>query len=85
MGDPQNLDIICRLNGNVVQSGNTSQMIFTIPAMVAFISRHFTLKSGDIIVTGTPSGVGPIAPGDVVEVEISGIGVLRNQVVAEGR
>ncbi|BDD89334.1 fumarylacetoacetate hydrolase family protein [Desulfofustis limnaeus] len=85
MGDPQNLDIVCRLNGKVVQSGNTSQMIFSIPAMVAFISRHFTLKSGDIIVTGTPSGVGPIAPGDVVEVEISGIGVLRNQVMAEGR
>lgn len=80
IGDPQALAITCRLNGKVVQDSNTSQMIFKIPAMVAFISRHFTLVPGDIIVTGTPSGVGPIAPGDVVEVEISGIGVLRNPV-----
>lgn len=82
IGDPQNLAISCRLNGAVVQDGNTREMIFPIPAIVAFISRNFTLEAGDIVVTGTPSGVGPITPGDVVEVEIEGIGVLRNPVQA---
>lgn len=85
IGDPQNLEITCRLNGKVVQQGNTSQMIFPIPAIVAFISRHFTLEEGDIIVTGTPKGVGRLHHGDTVEVEIHGIGVLSNPVVEEGR
>ncbi|WP_020611157.1 fumarylacetoacetate hydrolase family protein [Sediminispirochaeta bajacaliforniensis] len=83
--DPQNLHIECRLNGKVVQSGNTSQMIFPIPTIVAFISRHFTLEEGDLIITGTPKGVGRIHHGDVVEVEIEGIGTLRNPVQEEGR
>ncbi|ADK79399.1 fumarylacetoacetate hydrolase family protein [Sediminispirochaeta smaragdinae] len=83
--DPQNLHIECRLNGKVVQSGNTSQMIFPIPTIVAFISRHFTLEEGDLIITGTPKGVGRIHHGDVVEVEIEGIGTLRNPVREEGR
>lgn len=82
IGDPQNLGIVCRLNGSVVQQANTADMIFTIPQMVSFISRHFTLVPGDIIATGTPSGVGPLVPGDVVEVEIAGIGALSNPVVA---
>ena len=69
----------------MVQSGNTSQMIFPIPTIVAFISRHFTLEEGDLIITGTPKGVGRIHHGDVVEVEIEGIGTLRNPVREEGR
>ena len=81
--DPQNLEILCRLNGKVVQHSNTSHMIFPIPAIVEFISSNFTLYEGDIITTGTPSGVGPLAHGDTVEVEIEQIGVLRNPVVAE--
>ncbi len=81
VGDPQNLDIQCRLNGKVVQQSNTRHMIFSIPETIAFISKNFTLKSGDIIITGTPSGVGPIKHGDVVEVEIENIGTLRNPVV----
>lgn len=83
IGDVQNLDICCRLNGNVVQQGNTSQMIFTIPEIVSFVSRHFTMEAGDVIITGTPSGVGPIQDGDVVEVEIENIGILTNPVRQE--
>jgi 2-keto-4-pentenoate hydratase/2-oxohepta-3-ene-1,7-dioic acid hydratase in catechol pathway len=79
--DPQTLKIECRLNGKVVQSSNTAQMIFGVAELVSFISRNMTLEPGDIIATGTPSGVGPIKAGDVVEVEIEGIGVLRNPVV----
>lgn len=83
IGDPQNLDITCRLNGKVVQHSNTRQMIFSITRIVEFISANFSLYEGDIITTGTPSGVGRLAHGDTVEVEIEGIGVLRNPVVAE--
>lgn len=81
--DPQNLNICCRLNGKTVQEGNTRQMIFTIPDIVAFVSKNFTLMPGDIILTGTPSGVGPLSHGDTVEVEIDQIGVLKNTVIDE--
>lgn len=80
IGDPQNLAIRCRLNGTVVQSSNTCNMIFSIAEQIAFISSQITLEEGDIIVTGTPSGVGPLHQGDIVEIEISGIGVLGNPV-----
>lgn len=83
MGNPQNLDIACRLNGRTVQSSNTRHMIFGIPEVLAFVSKNMTLMAGDIIATGTPSGVGPIGHGDVVEVEIEGIGTLRNPVIEE--
>lgn len=83
LGDPQNLAIRCRLNGTTVQDSNTNQMIFKIPEIIAFISRQFTLMPGDLIATGTPSGVTPIRHGDVVEIEIQGIGVLRNPVIEE--
>jgi 2-keto-4-pentenoate hydratase/2-oxohepta-3-ene-1,7-dioic acid hydratase in catechol pathway len=58
--DPQNLNICCRLNGTTVQEGNTRQMIFKIPEIIAFVSKNFTLMPGDIILTGTPAGVGPL-------------------------
>ena len=80
---PQELDVTCRLNGKTVQQGNTRQMIFPIPDVIAFVSKNFTLLPGDIILTGTPSGVGPLRHGDIVEVEIEGIGVLRNPVIDE--
>ncbi len=83
IGDVQNLDIQTRLNGKVVQQSNTCHMIFSVLKLVAFVSKNFTLEAGDVISTGTPSGVGPLADGDVVEVEIEGIGVLRNPVQAE--
>ncbi|MFZ2448343.1 MAG: fumarylacetoacetate hydrolase family protein [Syntrophobacteraceae bacterium] len=85
LGDPQNLRIQCRLNGKTVQDSNTSFMIFPVAETIAFVSRNFTLMPGDIIATGTPSGVGRIAHGDLVEVEIDGIGVLANPVVEEWR
>ncbi len=83
IGDPQNLKIQTRLNGRVVQDSNTCHMIFKIPETIAFISKNFSLEEGDLIVTGTPSGVGPLTPGDVVAVEIENIGVLENPVQAE--
>jgi 2-keto-4-pentenoate hydratase/2-oxohepta-3-ene-1,7-dioic acid hydratase in catechol pathway len=83
IGDVQNLNVRCRLNGKTVQEGNTAQMIFPVDTIVSFVSRNFTLFPGDIILTGTPSGVGPLTPGDVVEVEIEKIGTLRNPVMAE--
>lgn len=81
--DPTNLDIKTRLNGDVKQDSNTSDLLFPVAQLVSYISAVMTLLPGDVIMTGTPSGVGPIAPGDTVEIEISGIGVLRNPVVAE--
>ena len=83
IGDPQDLHIQCRLNGKTVQDANTNQMIFGIQDIIAFVTKNFTLMPGDIISTGTPCGVGPLAHGDVVEVEIEKIGVLRNPVVDE--
>lgn len=83
IGDPQNLKVECRLNGKTVQSGNTNQMIFSIRRMLSILSTWFTLEEGDIISTGTPSGVGPLADGDVVEVEVESIGILKNTVVKE--
>lgn len=83
LADPQNLRLQTRLNGKTVQDSNTKHMIFPIPEIIAFVSKNFTLMPGDIIATGTPSGVGAIKHGDVVEVEIEGIGVLRNPVIQE--
>lgn len=85
------LKLETRLNGVVVQSSHTGHMIFSIPRLIAYASTIFTLVPGDVIITGTPAGVGwskkpPqfMKPGDVVEVEIEAIGVLRNPVVAQG-
>jgi len=79
--DPQRLGILCRLNGRVVQESTTARMIFGVAELISFISKNLTLEPGDIIATGTPSGVGPLAPGDVIEVEIEGIGALANPVI----
>jgi len=84
MGDPENLHIECRLNGRVVQSASTSGMLFKLGTTVEFISKQITLEEGDVVLTGTPSGVGEIAHGDLVEVEIEGIGTLSNPVIDEG-
>jgi 2-keto-4-pentenoate hydratase/2-oxohepta-3-ene-1,7-dioic acid hydratase in catechol pathway len=77
------LEIIGRVNGEVRQHGHVRDLIFSIPALVEFISGVMTLEPGDVILTGTPEGVGPLAPGDVVEVEIPGVGVLSNPVAGE--
>lgn len=70
--------VVCRVNGEVRQYGRTSEMVFSPAALIAWISAVMTLKPGDLLLTGTPAGVGPLHPGDVVEVEVEGIGVLRN-------
>lgn len=70
-----------RVNGSVVQSGTFDELLFNPPAIVSYASRHLTLLPGDVIYTGTPGDTGPLKAGDVVEVEIPGIGILRNPVV----
>jgi 2-keto-4-pentenoate hydratase/2-oxohepta-3-ene-1,7-dioic acid hydratase in catechol pathway len=79
--NPGKLDIKLYLNGELKQSSNTSNMIFPVDYLVSFISQIMTLEPQDIILTGTPPGVGPMKVGDVVEVEIEGIGKLTNKVV----
>jgi 2-keto-4-pentenoate hydratase/2-oxohepta-3-ene-1,7-dioic acid hydratase in catechol pathway len=70
-----------RLNGDVVQHGTTEEMVFGVATLIEFITTFMTLLPGDVILTGTPEGVGPIADGDLVEVEVEGVGVLANPVV----
>ena len=81
--DPSDLMLETRLNGERRQQTNTSDLLFSVPHLISFMTRYFTLLPGDVISTGTPSGVGDVAPGDSVEIEIEGIGMLRNHVVAE--
>jgi 2-keto-4-pentenoate hydratase/2-oxohepta-3-ene-1,7-dioic acid hydratase in catechol pathway len=80
--DPSDLRLITRVNGEVVQDGRTSMMIHDLPAQIAFISAVMTLLPGDVILTGTPAGVGPIKDGDTVSVEIEHVGTLSNPVRA---
>lgn len=79
--DPSNLAIEGAVNGETKQSSNTNQLIFPVPELVAFVSRFCTLEPGDIITTGTPSGVGPLKPGDRVIVKVEGVGTLSNPCV----
>jgi 2-keto-4-pentenoate hydratase/2-oxohepta-3-ene-1,7-dioic acid hydratase in catechol pathway len=79
--DPGNVYLETCLNGELKQQGNTSDLVFSVPELVSFISHIMTLLPGDIIATGTPSGIGPMKPGDTVEVKIEPIGTLRNYVV----
>ena len=85
IGDPHNLDIELKLNGEIKQSSNTKNLLFKIPELVEYISRFFTLEQGDIVATGTPSGIGPIKPGDNLEAWIEKIGVLKNSVILDER
>jgi 2-keto-4-pentenoate hydratase/2-oxohepta-3-ene-1,7-dioic acid hydratase in catechol pathway len=84
IADPSALRITTRLGGQVVQEGSTSDMVFGIGELLAFVTRWITLEPGDVLLTGSPAGVGPMVPGDIVEVEISGIGTLRNTVADRG-
>jgi 2-keto-4-pentenoate hydratase/2-oxohepta-3-ene-1,7-dioic acid hydratase in catechol pathway len=88
IGDPHALNLRLSLNGDVMQSGNTAQMIFDIPETIAYISSVLTLEPGDVIAMGTPEGVGKargirLRPGDVMRAEIEGIGVLETSIIAE--
>jgi len=87
--DPASARILCRVNGTVRQDGTTSRMMFDVPTLVAYVSRVMTLEPGDLLVTGTPEGVGPLVAGDVLEVEIvsgdgqTSLGILRERVGLE--
>jgi 2-keto-4-pentenoate hydratase/2-oxohepta-3-ene-1,7-dioic acid hydratase in catechol pathway len=74
--DPRDLGVKCLVDGQVRQDGRTSQMMFDVPTLIAYVSRAFTLEPGDIILTGTPEGVGPLAPGNRVTVAIEKLGEL---------
>jgi 2,4-diketo-3-deoxy-L-fuconate hydrolase len=87
--DPSDVRVVQRLNGETIQDARTSRLIFDIPTLVSYVSGAITLEAGDLILTGTPSGVGyfrepklAVADGDVVEVEVEGVGVLRNPISA---
>lgn len=77
------LSVTTRVNGKVRQESGADDMVFDIPALIAHVTRFMTLEPGDLIATGTPSGVGALQPGDVVEVEVGGVGSVSNPVVAE--
>ncbi len=81
--DPDNLKIESYLNGELKQSSSTNNLIFSIAELVSFISKIMTLLPEDVITTGTPAGIGPMQPGDVIEVKIEGIGILRNYVIGQ--
>lgn len=78
--DLGSLSVVTRVNGVERQRGKSSEMVFSIPSLLAYISRIMTLEPGDLVATGTPSGVGPLVPGDVVEVEIPGVSRVSNPV-----
>jgi 2-keto-4-pentenoate hydratase/2-oxohepta-3-ene-1,7-dioic acid hydratase in catechol pathway len=82
--DLERLCVVTRVNGIERQRGRASDMAFPIPLLLSYISGIMTLEPGDLVATGTPAGVGPLAPGDVVEVEIEGLSRVRNSVIAEG-
>lgn len=81
--DPNRVNIFSRLNGEVKQSSNTMNFIFPLFQLFSFVSNIMTLLPGDVITTGTPSGVGPMKPGDIIEIEVEGIGVLQNRVISD--
>lgn len=78
--DWRSIEVICRVNGQERQRGTADQMVFGIPSLVSYISHVMTLEEGDVIATGTPEGVGLLSPGDEVEVELAGLGIVRNPV-----
>jgi 2-keto-4-pentenoate hydratase/2-oxohepta-3-ene-1,7-dioic acid hydratase in catechol pathway len=78
--DPNDVRVVTRLNGDVRQSGTTSDMVFGVATLLEYISEFMTLLPGDVLMTGTPEGVGKLEPGDLVEVEVEGVGVLVNEV-----
>jgi len=82
--DPAELEVAARINGELRQQANTRQLAFNVAVLISYISAVMTLEPGDLIFTGTPAGVSPLQAGDLVEIEVEGIGVLRNPVTAAG-
>ncbi len=79
--DPNNVRVEAYLNGKCRQSSSTQELVFSVPQIISFVSQIMTLMPGDVIATGTPPGIGPLASGDVIEIKIQGIGVLKNTVI----
>jgi len=82
--DPHNLNIELKVNGKIKQASNTKHLLFKIPETFKYITQLFTMEPGDIIATGTPAGIGPVVPGDLIEATIEEIGTLTNKVILEG-
>ena len=82
--DPHNLNIELKVNGATKQASNTKHLLFKIPETFEYITQLFTMEPGDIVATGTPAGIGPVVPGDLIEATIEGIGTLTNKVILEG-
>jgi 2-keto-4-pentenoate hydratase/2-oxohepta-3-ene-1,7-dioic acid hydratase in catechol pathway len=80
--DPTDLMINCKVDGELRQMASTQEMIFSIPQLISYISSTMTLEPGDVILTGTPSGIGPLVEGSLIEISIDGLGMLRNTVKA---
>lgn len=83
VGDPGNLDLTTRVNGVVRQEGSTRHLIHSVPEIIAYLASFMTLMPGDVILTGTPKGISPVYPGDVISSEVASVGILENRVVAE--
>jgi 2-keto-4-pentenoate hydratase/2-oxohepta-3-ene-1,7-dioic acid hydratase in catechol pathway len=81
--DPEGLTVETRVNGELRQHGSTADFIFSIPVLLRYITAAITLEAGDLLLTGTPAGVGPLKAGDRVDVEIDGLGVLSNVFAAD--
>lgn len=80
--DYEDLEVVTRINGEQRQQGHVDRMAWGLVELVSYVSHYMTLEAGDLLLTGTPAGVGPLAPGDLVEVEVSGVGILSNPVEA---
>jgi 2-keto-4-pentenoate hydratase/2-oxohepta-3-ene-1,7-dioic acid hydratase in catechol pathway len=83
VGDVADLAVRCTVNGELRQDGRTSEMVFSPAFLISYISQVMTLEPGDLVLTGTPAGVGPLEPGDTVIVDIEHVGVLANPVIPE--
>lgn len=81
MTDVNNLNLVLKVNGAVKQNGNTSDMIYKLPTLIAYISKYFKLEYGDLILTGTPSGVSPVKHGDVIEANLNNLTNIKFSVV----
>ncbi|CAG2101004.1 unnamed protein product [Medioppia subpectinata] len=82
IGDPNSLQLWCKVNGDMKQNASTSDMVFKIPQIISYISKYFTLETGDLILTGTPEGVGPVSPGDTIEAGLGDLSKVSFQIQA---